>query len=176
MNGEQSFCERACSRQDWDPTRECAAMPDRDRGWHGDALCCSRAGARPRTIKHAVLVFAPRRLAIYAAGNASRHLDATCTRRARYNPCTVTSPIVRRQGRRTVRITIVFGQPPVRPIAITAAFLGVTPHLPTIVIEQSNCPAERTRATPSRRGVSREGVTLPWRVQSHAMACWGQRR
>ena len=30
------------------PDRQCAAVPDRDRSWHGDALCGSRAKcARP---------------------------------------------------------------------------------------------------------------------------------
>ena len=31
------------SRPDHSPARQCAAVPDRDRSWHGDALCGSRS-------------------------------------------------------------------------------------------------------------------------------------
>jgi hypothetical protein len=35
----QSFCPRP----DRSPARQCAAVPDRNRSWHGHALCGSRA-------------------------------------------------------------------------------------------------------------------------------------
>jgi hypothetical protein len=30
-----------CPRSDCVPVCKCTAVPDRDRGWHGDALCGS---------------------------------------------------------------------------------------------------------------------------------------
>jgi hypothetical protein len=44
----QSLCGRRLPAADRSPARQCAAVPDRNRGWHGDALCGSRAKcARP---------------------------------------------------------------------------------------------------------------------------------
>jgi hypothetical protein len=40
---DDRFAREACSRPDWCPACQCAAVLDRDRGWYGDALCCSRA-------------------------------------------------------------------------------------------------------------------------------------
>ena len=35
--------EKIAPGPDRSPVRQCAALPDRNRGWHGDALCGSRA-------------------------------------------------------------------------------------------------------------------------------------
>jgi len=46
--GGNRFAGEDCPRPDRSPARQCAAVPDRNRSWHGDALCGSRAEcARP---------------------------------------------------------------------------------------------------------------------------------
>ena len=46
--GRNRFAGEDCPRSDHGPARQYAAVPDRNRSWHGDALCGSRAKcARP---------------------------------------------------------------------------------------------------------------------------------
>ena len=85
----QSSCGRDCPRPDHGPARQCAAVPDRNRSWHGDALSGSRAKCVGHDVKQVPHAYAKP----FRQGHKNDFRDAHAIAEAVQRPSTRSVPV-----------------------------------------------------------------------------------